>query len=353
MLKSIKSKFFGGDKPFKPQPIVGVQAHIEGEVPEYAKLMEYYVIFDKYADNDNPAVVVIDDGVDAHSQLGELIENQNFTNEQNALSQHGTHVGGISSSIYSLTQAVPLVSYKALYVRSGGSFEDIQRSVEKGIDSVYKVFNMSLGASAGNRGVENAIKKLLEDPCTFLVVANGNDGNDTDFPSWLSKDLKNVISVASGNITSDGIFFSEFSDKDPTTLVAQGEDVLSTLVKRNTRGERIETAVKFSGTSMAAPLVSSVISLAKGIFKEAGLSDFNCYDFHDIAQMEGSCVDMDCRGKDRNTGYGFIMPLGFLENAQKMANGECPRPDIPVNHNSAKKRKHPLSWLFSLLNPFK
>ena len=297
------------------QPVqASTMKYREGEEPLYSKLLLYRVLREKYSCYDNATIGIIDNGIDAtHPELSQDVEKSyEYTSENDVLKtgDHATHVAGIISSRFGLSETIILHSHKALRSESGaGSFRDVARAIDQARKDGISIINLSLGSSSVSALVDVALKKYLEDPNNFAVIATGNDGSDTNYPASLSEKYPNAIAVGSGNITSESqAALSSFSSRGIVTLIAQGEDVLSTI--RNGR------SAPMSGTSMATPSVSAVISMAKGVMRSQG-KEFNCFDFKHI--IADACIDLYGVGKDDKTGYGFLIPDKFMRLVEDMS----------------------------------
>lgn len=320
----------GKDK-FKLQPVItGASYDPKNGMPDYYNVLEYSWIKENYKDV-TCLVAILDNGVFPHYELiNNLKSSKDFTNEKPQMKggSHGTHVAGtVSSESFSMISMCPLANLKVLNSQTGsGQSRDIAKGIDEAIRLGVKVINLSLGSDNSSLKVTNSLANFCKDPSNFAIIATGNDGNETNFPSWLAEKYPNIIAVGSGNIDSMGnATLSNFSSRGVVTLIAQGENVVSTV--RNNRFQPM------TGTSMATPSVSALVAICKSL-----IPDFNCYDFHEICQMEGSCIDLDKVGKDSNTGYGFLMPASFLRNLDKFTGLERPQvKSIDCNVSILKK----------------
>ena len=297
-------------KNFKVSPIISTKS--VGDTPDYLKLLKLHKIDIR---NIDCKIGVIDSRAGGHYEIvNKIVDYINYTNEETAGDIHGTGVAGTISSTYGVSDFARIVSYKALEGATGvGDFRDVATAIHQAINDGVEIINLSLGSNFPSYPVEKALDEFLKDPQKFAVVATGNDYSDTDFPASLSEKYPNLISVGSGNIVSeDKAFLSNFSSRGIVTIIAQGQDVVTTVPGDN--------YLAMTGTSFATPMVTAVIGLAKSI-----IPDFNYKDFHDLCQEQGSVLDLYDQGRDRMTGYGYLLPYDFLKNVEKMSRGEIKR----------------------------
>lgn len=174
------------------------------------------------------------------------------------LENHGTHVSGIIAATYGNGKGGSGVATGTkndmveLYVASvsdEGAINDVdmERALEYFAEKGVKVVNMSLGGYQHDDDLGKAMKKAYDLGIT-LVAASGND--DTDNESAPSV-FKEVISVNATDKENKTTFFSNYGYS--TDISAPGFNVLSTIP-----GNKYQM---YSGTSMACPVVTGVVSL--------------------------------------------------------------------------------------------
>jgi subtilisin family serine protease len=101
----------------------------------------------------------------------------------------------------------------------------------------------------------------------FFYCSSWNDAKETDYPAAWAKEFKNLIAV--GAIEQDGNFklkIADYSSSGVVTVVMPGSDILSCFPNGNN--------YNLSGTSMATPFVTALISLCKGINPEFNADTF-------------------------------------------------------------------------------
>lgn len=183
---------------------------------------------------------------------------------------HGTHVAGVIAAdnnfkgIIGVAFNTRIMSVKA--GMSSGYFH--QDAIAKAILYAYNngadVINMSFGGSACSIAVQDALEKAYT-RCV-LVASAGNDGMPNEWAPNYPAALPYVLGVMS--VDRSGVE-SSFTNYDSIAynnveyeLYAPGENIVSTIP-----GDRYAT---WSGTSMAAPLVSGMAALLRGYYSDPG-----------------------------------------------------------------------------------
>lgn len=189
---------------------------------------------------------------------------------------HGTHVAGIIAAVRGNDFGIDGIAPNAviLPVRAvpGGDErdKDVAAAIRYAVDMGAKVINMSFGKpySPDEDLVHEAIR-YAESKDVLLVHAAGNDGSDNDrvgnYPDGTlgkRKSLNNWITVAASGPEEGGALLAEFSNygKKKVDIMAPGVDILSLKPDGETASN--------SGTSMAAPVVSGVAALIRGMYPE-------------------------------------------------------------------------------------
>jgi hypothetical protein len=128
-----------------------------------------------------------------------------------------------------------------------------------------QVLNLSIAGKKPSNMVYQALKEASEAGIS-VVVSSGNDGKDTNkptqYPAYYAVDLAGKHQAVLGLIAV-GSFgnakVSDFSSRGPwVTLVAPGEDILSTSITDTNPSYRL-----FSGTSFAAPQIAGLVALLR------------------------------------------------------------------------------------------
>ncbi len=172
---------------------------------------------------------------------------------------HGTHVAGTAGGaannvgILGTNPAANIMNVKVLG-SDGGTTAGFIRGINYAVDNGAKVLNASLGGDYYSQSEYKALKKAQKKKC-LVIAAAGNESRDIDKdPSYpAAYNLKSIISVASSN-WNDG--WSEFTNwgRKNVDLYAPGDIILSSWYNSDSSYNDI------SGTSMATPYVSGVVS---------------------------------------------------------------------------------------------
>jgi subtilisin family serine protease len=186
---------------------------------------------------------------------------------------HGTHVAGIIAAIRGNEIGVDGIAPNAIIlpvraVPNGDERDkDIALAIRYAVDQGAKVINMSFGKSySPHEGLVREAMMYARSKDVLLVHAAGNDASDNDrnvnYPDGTMgkrKSLDNWITVAASGPTPGPDLLADFSNygRKKVDIMAPGVDIES-LAPGGT------VAVN-SGTSMAAPVVSGVAALIRGL----------------------------------------------------------------------------------------
>ena len=174
---------------------------------------------------------------------------------------HGTHCAGTIAAIANgdgvvgVAPGVALHAVRALNEDGSGFWTDIVAGLEYVLDHPeIRVVNMSLGGPASNDPTDpmrQAIQRL-EDRGVVVVIAAGNENQNTNNVSPANYDLGIVVSAYDAARGSDNGFASFSNFGNQVDIAAPGVDILSTYP-----GERY---AELSGTSMATPAVAGAVA---------------------------------------------------------------------------------------------
>lgn len=261
----------------------------------------------KLAGKNKVTVAVIDTGVDTnHPDLKNvLLPGYNAANPANQpiADAHGTHVTGIIAAEkgngiggHGIASNV-----KILPIDVGDGTGDVvsEFSVAEGIlyavDNGAKVINMSLRWPYHTPVIEEAVKIAIEKG-VVVVAAAGNDFSDhANFPA----SFEGVISVGAVNSKSELAYFSSYGPS--VDLVAPGEEVYSTVYDY----EKKSSFVKFSGTSMASPVVAGVAALLLSKYPNLTPAQVEYV-------LEKTATDLGKSGFDTTYANGLVDPVKAL-----------------------------------------
>ncbi|MEW6212764.1 MAG: S8 family peptidase, partial [Acidobacteriota bacterium] len=249
--------------------------------------------------SDNIVVAVIDTGIDlSHADLapnawmnpGEVAGNSidddgngfvddtrgwNFVDKNNdtgpAFDFHGTHVAGTvgasgnnSQGVTGVAWRVKLMALKFISGRAGKTSHAVRAInyavAQRRAGQNVRVINASWGGEGDSESLREAIAAAGNAGILFVCAAgNGGEdfrGDDNDdlpfFPSQLSDEMSNVISVAALDRSDNLASFSNFGHST-VSLGAPGVEVMSTLPGGNYG--------QLNGTSMATPHVAGAAVL--------------------------------------------------------------------------------------------
>lgn len=211
-------------------------------------------------------VAIFDSGIDFnHPELGpnldavnswDFVGNDNNPNPDNAQENHGTHVAGIVGAVTNNNYGVASLSYgvsilcgRVLDANGNGYTSNIISALMWAANGDYHVINMSLGGYDYSQPFNDACQYAVARNCV-VVAAVGNDNTSTlMYPAA----YPNVFGVASTTSTDSRSSFSNYGSY--VDVCAPGSSIYSTIP--------FSGFGYLSGTSMAAPLVTSLFALLK------------------------------------------------------------------------------------------
>ena len=201
-------------------------------------------------------VAVLDTGIDhTHSFLKGRVEPTGFNSSDSGLANssmddkgHGTHIAGIIADC--TPQNIIIKPYKVLNNKGNGTTISVLSGIYKAIEDKTDIINMSFCRSSDSTSIHKAIAEA-DEKGIVIVAASGNSGtNKIKYYPACYDEVIAVSSISQNNVLSDFSNYGTYID-----LSAPGSEIKST-----TPNDKKDTK---SGTSMAAPFVSSVAALAK------------------------------------------------------------------------------------------
>lgn len=242
---------------------------------------------------------------------------------------HGTHVAGVIAAVNNLQGTVGVAfNTKIMSVKAGmSSGYFTQDAIAKAILYAYEngadVINMSFGGTASSIAVQDALAKAYT-RCV-LVASAGNDGAPNEglfaVPNYPAA-YPYVLGVMS--VDKNGVE-SAFSNYDAAAfngveyeVYAPGEDIVSTIP-----GDRYAT---WSGTSMAAPLVSGMAALLRSYYIDLSMypTKFIYGQLAATSTQSARCCDPDRHGAHN------LPPIVNLYDALT----QLPKPDLHVSDHT-------------------
>ena len=187
--------------------------------------------------------------------------------------EHGVHVAGIisaatnnSKGVASVARNAKIASIKIFNSSGKSTLSYIIEGINYAKKNDINIINCSFGGvgwgSTSVSIVKSAIEAVLD---IFFVIAAGNIATSTPqadndkvavYPSQLTKDLDNVISVAN-TTSSDELSSTSHYGAKSVDIAAPGTDIYST-IPTSSYGT-------MSGTSMATPMVASAVAVMRAV----------------------------------------------------------------------------------------
>ncbi len=189
------------------------------------------------------------------------------------VSNHGVHVAGIVSAVTDNSKGVASVARNAkiasikIFNSSGKStLSYIIEGINYAKKNDINIINCSFGGAGWGSASVSIVKSAIEAvPDIFFVIAAGNIATSTPqpdndqtavYPSQLTKDLDNVISVAN-TTSSDELSSTSHYGATSVDIAAPGTGIYST-IPTSSYGT-------MSGTSMATPMVASAVAVMRAV----------------------------------------------------------------------------------------
>lgn len=200
-------------------------------------------------------VAVIDSGVSGHPLLNarvsagyNLIEGNGNTTDQYG---HGTHVAGI---VADNTQGlnIHILPVKVLNDRGVGSNLTIGNGIKYATDMGAKVINISIAGLGKSQYLDSCIQYALNKGAS-VVVSAGNNGEDTQYYSTSHRTDETIV-VGAVDMSLTRWAASNYGSS--VDVVAPGVGISSCSNYGN-------SCVQMTGTSMAAPHISAIVSMLR------------------------------------------------------------------------------------------
>ena len=243
-------------------------------------------------------LAVLDAGMDEHNELlARMIPGINVAafpdndDTSDVCISHGTHVAGIAGAIADNAVGIAGVDWqcKIMPVKVLTSCSGPESYLAEGLiwaaDNGADVINMSLQYGTGSGVLHDAVL-YAHGLGVVLIAASGNFGSSpVKFPAFWPE------TIAVGAINSNGVRWSSSSYGPNLDVMAPGVAIWSL---NNTADYQYLT-----GTSMAAPHVSGIVSLMKTLDKGLTPDEIQLI-------LQQTAVDLGAPGLDDFTGYGRV-----------------------------------------------
>ncbi|MCD0443104.1 S8 family serine peptidase [Glycomyces sp. A-F 0318] len=268
----------GEASAFAAGPLAGVEklwldARVEANLDRSTAQISADAVWETGVDGSGVTVAVLDTGIDdTHPDLaGQVAATANFTTTEDYRDRngHGTHVASIVAGTgdprSGVAPGADLVVGKVLDDGGGGQVSWLIDGMEWAAEQDADVVNMSLGLSPGHYEapmLTDAIDELSDSTGVLFVVAAGNAGCDACIGS--PGDAPSALTV--GAVDHDDVL-ADFSNRGPVyegfglkpDITAPGVDIWA--ARADGTGEDDDPYTAYSGTSMAAPMVSGAAAL--------------------------------------------------------------------------------------------
>ncbi len=174
--------------------------------------------------------------------------------------EHSTHGATIvAGNTLGIFPEMKIGSIQVLDAETGvGSMDWVTNGINEATKLNLGVINLSLGSDGPDLSSKKALIRYCSNGKRIAVVAAGNDAKATDYPAAYAKDIDGVLSVAATQIDKEGnVTIAAFSSYGVVNISAPGHSL-----KSMTQDNQIDYV---SGTSFAAPIVSSTIAVAQAL----------------------------------------------------------------------------------------
>ena len=167
---------------------------------------------------------------------------------------HGTNVAGIVLQVAPAAKIMPL---RVLGADGSGDVVMVAQAIDWAVARGADVINLSLGSSESSRVVDRALERAAASGVLVISSAGNENASAITYPASAasSKGLDDTsVSVGSVDLTDLKSGFSNYAPN--LKMVAPGENVYAPAPD--------DQMAAWSGTSMAAPMVSGSVALALG-----------------------------------------------------------------------------------------
>lgn len=258
-------------------------------------------------------IAVVDSGVDmAHPDINDKIQSSGYdfvNNDSDATDDlfHGTHVAGIAAAethneegIAGVAWNCKILPVKAIDNTGWGDYAWIIDGIRWAVDNGADVINLSVGGDVFSLALEDAVKYAY-DSNIVVVCASGNDGGSVLYPAAYEN-----YCLAVSATDYDDLRVSWSNHGPEVDVAAPGEQIISlvpTWFWLPTPQDPDPLPYAYGdGTSMAAPHVSGLAALIKGLKPNLSVDDI----MNIIRYSADDVNSTNYLGEDEFIGYGRI-----------------------------------------------
>ena len=217
-------------------------------------------------------IAVIDTGIDLKhpaftgailtTEMWDYVGNDATPQEEGTLGfgayGHGTNIAGIVLQIAPRAKILPL---RVLGADGSGDVTKVAAAINYAVSKGVQIINLSLGSDNKSSTVQKAIDRAASKGI-FVIASSGNTGDQkVTFPASVAFEdkISGSYSLSVGSVNANDLkssFSTYGTDDKPLEIVAPGESVHAPAPDNR--------MAAWSGTSMAAPMVSGALALALG-----------------------------------------------------------------------------------------
>lgn len=246
-------------------------------------------------------IAVVDTGITKHKDLKKNVKGEFNAIEpgQPAIDEcgHGVHVAGIIAAEDNKVGTVGIAPNDELYAvkdldaNGEGYLSDIVEGIEWSISNGMQIINLSLGFESDFPLLRDSINKAIDAGLIVVAAAGNTNGGRVSYPAL----YENVFSISAIDKTDK---IADFSAVGKIDFCAPGVDIYSTYINNSYS--------YLSGTSMAAPHVTGVITLImsdnKNDIDKDGIVSAN-----EVREIIANCTeDLGLVGYDELYGNGVV-----------------------------------------------
>jgi serine protease len=240
----------------------------------------------------------------------DFINNDSHPNDDNS---HGTHVAGTIAQSTNNSLGVAGIAYntclmpvKVLNSAGSGSYAAVANGIRFAADNGAKIINLSLGGSASDNTLKDAVKYAYEKGVTVIAACGNDNTSSCSYPAAYDD---YVIAVGATQYDETKAPYSSYGPSldivapgGNTTVDQNGDGYGDGILQQTFSSSRQTCSFSyyfFQGTSMAAPHVSGVSALL--------IANGNATNPADIrAALQETAKDKGAPGRDNTYGYGIV-----------------------------------------------